>query len=60
MNYDNKFDKKMKKKNLINDINNNCKKILQIDIQCNLFEKLVLPCMLYGCEILGSTTIEYV
>ena len=27
---------------------------LPIDIQCNLFEKLVFPIMLYGCEIWES------
>ena len=27
---------------------------LPIDIQCNLFEKLVFPIMLYGCEIWGT------
>ena len=27
---------------------------LPIDIQSNLFEKLVFPIMLYGCEIWGS------
>ena len=31
---------------------------LPIDIQCNLFEKLVFPILLYGCEIWGFTTIE--
>ena len=27
---------------------------LPIDILCNLFEKLVFPIMLYGCEIWGT------
>ena len=26
---------------------------MPIDIECNLFEKLVFPILLYGCEILG-------
>ena len=31
---------------------------LPIDIQCNLFEKIVFPTLLYGCEIWGFTGID--
>ena len=32
--------------------------LLPIDIQCNLFEKLVFPIMLYGCEIWGAQPLN--
>ena len=32
--------------------------LLPIDIQCNLFEKLVFPIMLYGCEIWGAQSLN--
>ena len=66
MNYNNKFDKAMKKQLdqgrkaqfylLVKAI----KMLLPIDIQCNLFEKLVFPIMLpvYGCEIWGAQPLN--
>ena len=32
--------------------------LLPIDTQCNLFEKLVFPIMLYGCEIWGAQPLN--
>ena len=31
---------------------------LPIDIQCNLFDKVVVPVLLYGCEVWGFCSIE--
>ena len=63
MNYNNKFDKTMKKQLdqgrkaqfylLVKG-----KMLFPIDIQCNLFEKLVFPIMLYGCEIWGTQPLN--
>ena len=63
MNYNNKFDKAMKKQLdqrrkaqfFVGKIQ---KMLLPIDIQCNLFEKLVFPIMLYGCEIWGAQPLN--
>ena len=60
MNYNNKYEKAIRKQmdqgrkaqfSLLVKAN---KLELPIDIQCNLFEKLVFPIMLYGCEIWGT------
>ena len=60
MNYNNKYEKSIRKQldqgrkaqfSLLVKAN---KLELPIDIQCNLFEKLVFPIMLYGCEIWGT------
>ena len=60
MNYNNKYEKAIRKQrdggrkaqfSLLVKAN---KLELPIDIQCNLFEKLVFPIMLYGCEIRGT------
>ena len=60
INYNNKFEKAIRKQldqgrkaqfSLLIKAN---KLELPIDIQCNLFEKLVFPIMLYGCEIWGT------
>ena len=37
-----------------------CRLKLPVDIQCDLFEKLVLPILLYGCEIWGCDDITQV
>ena len=61
MNYNNKFQKNTIRKQL----DQGCKEQLYflikanklelpIDIQSNLFENLVFPIMLYGCEIWGT------
>ena len=59
MNYNNKYDKAIRQQlgqerqaqfSLIVNAN---KLELPIDIQCNLFEKLVFPIILYGCETWG-------
>ena len=31
---------------------------LPIDIKCDLFDKIVLPVLLYGCEIWGHRSID--
>ena len=60
MNYNNKYEKAIRKQldqgrkaqfSLLVKAN---KLKFPIDIQCNLFEKLVFPIMLYGCEIWGT------
>ena len=60
MNYNNKYEKAIRKQldqgrkahfSLLVRAN---KLELPIDNQCNLFEKLVFPIMLYGCEIWGT------
>ena len=65
MNYNNKYEKAIRKQldqgrkaqfSLLVKAN---KLELPIDIQCNLFEKLVFPIMLYGCEIWGDSTSVY-
>ena len=33
---------------------------MSIDIECNLFEKLVFPILLYGCEIWGFHCVNMV
>ena len=64
MNYNNKFDKAMKKqldqgrKAQFSLLVKAKKMLLPIDIQCNLFEKLVFPIMLYGCEIWGAQPLN--
>ena len=64
MNYNNKFDKAMKKqfdqgrKAQFSLLVKAKKMLLPIDIQCNLFEKLVFPIMLYGCEICGAQPLN--
>ena len=60
MNYNNKYEKVMRKqldqgRKAQFSLLVKAKKLeLQIDIQWNLFEKLVFPIMLYGCEIWGT------
>ena len=60
MNYNNKYEKATRKqldqgrKAQLSLLVKAKKLELPIDIQCNLFEKLVFPIMLYGCEILGT------
>ena len=63
MNYNNKYEKAIRKQldqgrkaqsSLLVKAN---KLELPIDIQCNLFEKLVFPIMLYVCEIWGPQDI---
>ena len=58
MNYNNKYEKAIRKQ-----LDQGRKaqfsllvkaKKLELPIQCNLFEKLVYPIMLYGCEIWGT------
>ena len=57
MNYNNKYEKAIRKqldqgREAQFSLLVKAKKLeLPIDIQCNLFEKLVFPIMLYGCEI---------
>ena len=64
MNYNNKFDKAMKKqldqgrKAQFFLLVKAKKMLLPIDIQCNLFEKLIFPIMLYGCEIWGAQPLN--
>ena len=64
MNYNNEFVKAMRKQldqgrkaqfsMLIK-----CRKLeLPIDIQCKLFESMVIPVILYGCEIWGFLDIK--
>ncbi len=36
------------------------KLVLPIDIQCNLFDKLVTPILTYGCEVWGIQSVEMV
>ena len=64
MNYNNKFDKAMKKqldqgrKAQFSLLVKAKKMLLPIDIQCNLFEILVFPIMLYGYEIWGAQPLN--
>ena len=59
MNFNNKFNKAIKKqldqgrKALFSMLVKTKKLNMPIDIECNLFEKLVFPILLYGCEIWG-------
>ena len=59
MNFNNKFNKAIKKldqcrKALFSMLVKTIKKLnMPIDIECNVFEKLVFPILLYGCEIWG-------
>ena len=58
MNFNNKFNKAIKKlgqgrKALFSMLVRTIKLNMRIDIKCNLFEKLVFPILLYGCEMWG-------
>ena len=59
MNFNNKFNKAINKqldqgrKALFSMLVKTKKLNMPIDIECNLFEKLVFPILLYGCEIWG-------
>jgi hypothetical protein len=33
---------------------------LPIDIQCELFDKMILPILLYGCEVWGSANLTHI
>ena len=65
MNYNNKYEKAIRKqmgqerKAQFSLLVTTKKLELLINIQCNLFEKLVFPIILYGCEIWGDSTSGY-
>ena len=64
MNFNNKFNKAIKKKldqgrkALFSMLVKTKKLNMPIDIECNLFEKLVFPILLYGCEIWGFHCVK--
>lgn len=64
MNYDNRFPKAMRKqldqgrRAQFSMLIKARKLDLPVDIQCDLFEKLILPVLLYGCEIWGHGQIS--
>ena len=65
MNYNNKYEKAIRKqlgqgrKSQFSLLVKANKLELPIDIQYNLFEKLVFTIILYGCEIWGNSTSGY-
>ena len=64
MNFNNKFNKAIKKqldqgrKALFSMLVKTKKLNMPIDIECTLFEKLVFPILLYGCEIWGFHCVK--
>ena len=64
MNYNKKFVKAIRKqldqgrKAQFSMLLNARKLHLPIDIQCDLFEKLVFPVLIYGCEVWGFHSVD--